>query len=135
MPRSEMGRLAAGNALGRRRRPYRPHATPTVGFTDPEVAQVGLTEAEAAAHPGARVGLPPDGRDGPRADRRRDRRLHQAHRRRRRVLRGLGGGRILGATVVAERAGELLQEPALAVATGMSTGWLASATHAYATWS
>jgi len=57
----------------------------------------------------------------------------------RRVLRGLGGGRILGATVVAERAGELIHEPALALATGMFTGMftgrLASATHAYPTWS
>jgi hypothetical protein len=59
MPRSETGRRATGNALGRRRRPYRPHATPTVGFTDPEVAQVGLTEAEAAAHPGARMAYLP----------------------------------------------------------------------------
>src|SRR6516164_4778823 len=54
-----MGRLAARNAL---RRPWRPRgsfataAIPWVVFTDPEVAQVGLTEAEAAtAHPGARV--------------------------------------------------------------------------------
>jgi hypothetical protein len=45
------------------------------------------------------------------------------------------GGRILGATIVAERAGELIHEPALAMATGMFTGRLAATSHAYPTWS
>jgi pyruvate/2-oxoglutarate dehydrogenase complex dihydrolipoamide dehydrogenase (E3) component len=89
----EMGRLAAGNALGRRRGPYRPHATPTVVVTDLEVAQVGLTEAEAAAHPGARVAYLPMAE----MDRALSAgatagfiKLIAGHRR---VLRGLGGGR------------------------------------------
>jgi len=47
----------------------------------------------------------------------------------------LGGGRVLGATIVAERAGELIHEPALAMATGMFTGRLAATSHAYPTWS
>ncbi len=51
------------------------------------------------------------------------------------MLRSVGGGRILGATIGAERAGELIHEPALAMATGMFTGRLAQATHAYPTWS
>jgi pyruvate/2-oxoglutarate dehydrogenase complex dihydrolipoamide dehydrogenase (E3) component len=133
----EMGRIAAGNALARRpwqRRPYRPAATPWVTFTDPEVAHVGMTEHEAA-HRGGRVGyLPMDEMDralaadatdgfikliaGPRP-----------------ALRTLGGGRILGATIVAERAGEMIHEPALAMATRMFAGRLAAATHAYPTWS
>ncbi len=133
----EMGRIAAGNALARRpwqRRRYRTHATPRVTFTDPEVAHVGLTEA-VAADQGGRVGyLPMDEMDralaaadpdgfikliaGPRP-----------------LVRNLGGGRLLGATIVAARAGEMIHEPVLAMATGMFTGRLAAATHAYPTWS
>jgi pyruvate/2-oxoglutarate dehydrogenase complex dihydrolipoamide dehydrogenase (E3) component len=50
-------------------------------------------------------------------------------------VRNLGGGRLLGATIVAARAGEMIHEPVLAMATGMFTGRLAAATHAYPTWS
>nr|WP_199039899.1 hypothetical protein [Glycomyces salinus] len=53
----------------------------------------------------------------------------------RRLLGHRGGGRVLGATVVAERAGEVIHTPALAMATGMFTGRLAQATTAYPTWS
>lgn len=42
---------------------------------------------------------------------------------------------MLGATVVAERAGELIHEPTLAMRTGMFTGRLAQAVHAYPSWS
>ncbi len=51
------------------------------------------------------------------------------------VLRGIGGGEILGATIVAERAGEMIAEIALAMHTRMFAGRLAQATHAYPTWS
>ena len=54
---------------------------------------------------------------------------------RRGVLGNAGGGRVLGATIVAARAGEMIHEPALAMHTGMFTGRLAQATHAYPTWS
>ncbi len=131
----EMGRIATGNALTRgRRRRYRPDATPRVTFTDPEVASVGVTEGAAAAGGAGVAYLPmaemdraitadaPDGFikliAGPRP-----------------VLRNLGGGRIVGATIVAARAGELIHEPALAMATRMFTGRLAATTHAYPTWS
>ncbi len=129
-----MGRVAADNALSRRQRRYDSSATPWVTFTDPEVARVGMTEAEAAAHGGRVAYLPMTDMDraitagqtdgfiklitGPR-----------------RLLRGLGGGRILGATIVASRAGEMIHEPALAMATNMFTGRLAQVTHAYPTWS
>lgn len=131
-----MGRLAAANALGAplRRRRYRAGATPRVIFTDPEVAAVGLAEAEAARRGGRVAYLPMAETDraltaaatdgfvkliaGPR-----------------RGLGNAGGGRILGATIVAARAGEMIHEPALAMATGMFAGRLASATHAYPTWS
>jgi pyruvate/2-oxoglutarate dehydrogenase complex dihydrolipoamide dehydrogenase (E3) component len=130
-----MGRLAAGNALTRRnRRRYDSAATPWVTFTDPEVARVGLTEAQAAAVGGRVAWLPMAEMDRAIAAARTDgfvKLLAGPHR----LLRNLGGGRILGATVVAARAGEMIHEPALAMATRMFTGRLAAATHAYPTWS
>jgi pyruvate/2-oxoglutarate dehydrogenase complex dihydrolipoamide dehydrogenase (E3) component len=51
------------------------------------------------------------------------------------LLRDLGGGRLIGATVVASRAGELISETALAVRTGMFVGRLAQTVHPYPTWS
>lgn len=132
-----MGRIAAGNALARRpwqRRRYRPDTTPWVTFTDPEVAQVGMTEAEAARR-GARIAYLPMNEI--------DRALTAQHADGfikliagpRPVLRNAGGGRILGATIVAARAGEMIHEPTLAMATHMFTGRLTATTHAYPTWS
>ncbi|MCH7230916.1 FAD-dependent oxidoreductase [Glycomyces sp. L485] len=128
----EQGRIAADNALGSRKR-YRPEATPWVTFTDPEVARVGITEADAVERDGRVAYLPMSEMDraiaagatdgfvkliaGPR--------LGLGHR---------GGGKVLGATIVASRAGEMIQMPALAMATGMFTGRLAQATAAYPTW-
>jgi pyruvate/2-oxoglutarate dehydrogenase complex dihydrolipoamide dehydrogenase (E3) component len=132
----EMGRIAAGNALSPRWRRRRFDATtiPWVTFTTPEVARVGMSEAEAAEHEGRVAFLPMREVDravvtgqtagfvkliaGPRP-----------------VLRGVGGGRVLGATIVAARAGEMIHEPALAMRTGMFTGRLAQTVHAYPTWS
>ena len=51
------------------------------------------------------------------------------------ILRGTAGGRILGATIVAPRAGEVIHELVLAMRTGMFPARLALATHAYPTWS
>ncbi|HVA22433.1 MAG TPA: FAD-dependent oxidoreductase [Candidatus Micrarchaeia archaeon] len=130
-----MGRIAAANALARfPRRRFNPTAIPWVTFTDPEVGRVGMTEAEAAEHGGRVAFLPMAAVDravvagrtsgfvkliaGPRP-----------------LLRSLGGGRVLGATVVAARGGELIHEPALAMATHMFPGRLALAVHAYPTWS
>jgi pyruvate/2-oxoglutarate dehydrogenase complex dihydrolipoamide dehydrogenase (E3) component len=133
-----MGRLAARNALRGRLRPpvsFRAGAVPWAVFTSPEVAQVGLTEDKAAMGKGARVAYLPmrevdravtAGRTdgfikiiaGPRPG-----------------LANAGGGRVLGATVVAGRAGEMIDEVALAIRTGMFTGRLAQSVHAYPTWS
>jgi pyruvate/2-oxoglutarate dehydrogenase complex dihydrolipoamide dehydrogenase (E3) component len=133
-----MGRLAARNALRRRWSPpgrFTTGAIPWVVFTAPEVAQVGLTEHQAAAHTGARVAYLP---------------MSQADRAitagqtegfvkiiagPRRLTGNTGGGRVLGATIVAARAGEMIHEPTLAIRTGMFTGRLAQAVHAYPTWS
>jgi pyruvate/2-oxoglutarate dehydrogenase complex dihydrolipoamide dehydrogenase (E3) component len=117
-----------------RRQRFDPSAIPWVTFATPEVARVGISEADAAGH-GRRVAFLPMAKvdraivtgqtagfvkliAGPRP-----------------VLRGVGGGRVLGATIVAARAGDMIHEPALAMRTGMFTGRLAQTVHAYPTWS
>ena len=130
----EMGRLAAANALGRGPRGrFREDWIPQVIFTDPEVARVGIVEAEAPSR--SRVAYLPlaevdravvAGRTdgyvkviaGPRP-----------------VVRRLGGGRVIGATVVAPRAGEMIAEVTLAMRTRAFAGRLAQTAHAYPTWS
>lgn len=130
----EMGRIAAGNALGKGQRGrFRGDLVPRVVFTDPEVASVGVIPWHAP--PGSRVAYLPlsevdravtDGSTdgfiaivaGPR-----------------RLLRYAGGGRILGATIVAPRAGEMIQEIVLAMRTRAFAGRLAQTSHAYPTWS
>ena len=55
----EMGRIAAGNALSRlSRRRFDPSFIPSVTYTTPEVARVGITEAEAAGRNGRVAYLP-----------------------------------------------------------------------------
>ncbi len=133
-----MGRLAAGNILRRVvRSRYRPEAVPRVTFTTPEVAAVGLGEAEAATRWGrrARVAeLPLHGHDRALAADAVDGYL--------KVISGpkgvtgtLAGGRIVGATVVAERAGEILAELSLALQLRTYIGRVALAVHPYPTWS
>lgn len=131
----EMGRVAAHNAMSRKgRRRFDTAVVARVTFTSPEVGRVGMTETEAAGHGGRVAFLPLTEVDraivagktrgfvkliaGPRP-----------------VLRQAGGGRILGATIVAPTGGELVHEVALAVRTGMFTGRLAQTVHAYPTWS
>jgi pyruvate/2-oxoglutarate dehydrogenase complex dihydrolipoamide dehydrogenase (E3) component len=131
----EMGRIATANALSRTgRRRFDASAIPWVTFTTPEVGRVGMTETEAADHGGRVAYLPMTEVDraiaagdtggfikliaGPR-----------------RLLGNAGGGRVLGATVVAARGGELVHEAALAMQTRMFAGRLAQAVHAYPTWS
>jgi pyruvate/2-oxoglutarate dehydrogenase complex dihydrolipoamide dehydrogenase (E3) component len=105
-------------------------------FTDPEVAQVGLTEAQAAtAHAGARVAFLPISETDRAVTAGRTEGFVKIIAGRRRVLGAVGGGRVLGATMVAARAGEMIHETALAMRTGMFTGRLAQTTHAYPTWS
>lgn len=131
----EMGRIAVGNAFGSfRRRRFRPERTPWVTFTSPEVARVGLSEEEAAALGGRVAFLPLTEVDRAVAEGCTDGFL--------KVVVGprwptgdLAGGRVLGATVVAPRAGELIHEFALAIRTGIFPAHLALTVHAYPTWS
>lgn len=102
---------------------------PWVTFLDPEVAHVGLSEAEARARHGDRV----------RAHRWEMASVDRA------VTDGdttgfikvvtRPGGQILGASVVATRAGELIGEYALAIRQGLRLADLASTIHPYPTWS
>ncbi|MEM9200055.1 MAG: FAD-dependent oxidoreductase [Actinomycetota bacterium] len=130
----EMGRLAAGNALkkGPRGR-YKTHHTPWVTFTSPEVARIGVTESEAAGRGGRVAELPMSEMDraitdgveegfiklitGPK-----------------RLTRHAGGGNVIGATIVGARAGEMINEVALAMRTRAFAGRLAQTVHAYPTW-
>lgn len=142
----EMGRLAAATALGRRPRRFDPALVPRVVLTDPEVAVVGLTE-DAAARRGpawvAEVGM--DEVDRAITTGREDGfvRLvagappglgHLGRRLTRDGLGRVGGGRVLGATIVAERAGEMIAEVALVMRIGALAGRLAQTVHAYPTW-
>lgn len=133
-----MAFVAVRNALAGRFQPRRsrfePFLIPYVIFTTPELARVGMTETEAADHGGRVAYLPLSDVDravitgdtdgfvkiiaGPR-----------------RILRNTGGGRVLGATIVAARAGEMIGEVALAMQTGAFAGRLAQTTQAYPTWS
>ncbi|MEO0492011.1 MAG: FAD-dependent oxidoreductase [Actinomycetota bacterium] len=132
----EMGRLAAGNALkkGIRGR-YRTHHTPWVTFTSPEVARVGMTEAEAAATGSARVvELPMSEMDRAITDGREDGFIMLITGPKL-VTRHAGGGNVIGATIVADRAGEMINEVAFAMRTRAFAGRLAQTVHAYPTWS
>ena len=94
-----MGRLAARNALRRRWSPPGTFATqtiPWVVFTDPEVAQVGLTEPQAAAHAGARVAYLPVSEVDRAVTAGRTEGFVKLIAGRRRVLGAAGGGRLLG---------------------------------------
>lgn len=130
----EQARLAVAYALGKGPRwKYSTDATPWVTFTSPEVARVGVLEAEAPR--GSRVAYLPlslvdraitEGRTdgfvkliaGPK-----------------RVTRNAFGGRLIGATIVADRAGEMIHGPTLAARVGMFVGRLAQVTTPYPTWS
>lgn len=131
----EMGRIAVANALGRlRRRRFDASAVPWVTFCDPEVARVGPSEAEAV-HRRARVALLPMTAVDRAVAAGRTEGFIQLLAAPRSLLGFAGGGRVLGATIVAPRAGELIHEVALAVRTGAFTGRLAQTVHAYPTWS
>ncbi|WP_309117699.1 FAD-dependent oxidoreductase [Saccharothrix sp.] len=130
-----MGRIAIGAAVRRSRRPsFDSTAIPRVVFTDPEIATVGTTEHEVTDRRARVAYLPMSEVD----------RAIAADRTRgfvkllagpRPLLGNLGGGRLLGATIMCRRAGELIHEPTLAMRTGMFTGRLAQTVHAYPTWS
>jgi mercuric reductase len=121
------GTVAAENALAGNRRRYDLTALPRVTFTDPAVAAVGLTEAEARAQ-----GIEPlvstlPLEHLPRALAARDTRGFV------RLLAHPDTRKILGAHIVAAEAGEMITEPALAIRFGLTIDDLTSSFHPYLT--
>jgi pyruvate/2-oxoglutarate dehydrogenase complex dihydrolipoamide dehydrogenase (E3) component len=100
-------------------------AVPWVTYTEPELAQVGMTEAQAVARGGATVLRWPF-HENDRAQAERD-------------TEGMAkavvdrGGRILGAGIVGPHAGELIQPWCLAIAQGLKIGAMAQAILPYPT--
>ena len=122
------GSVAATNAVLAPLRRADHRAMPRVTYTSPEVARVGLTEAQARAEHGAAV---------------RVRTLDHAHVDRAVVEDETGGltrvvldrrGRVLGATVVAPRAGEMISELTALVGRRGRLRELAGVTHPYPGW-
>jgi pyruvate/2-oxoglutarate dehydrogenase complex dihydrolipoamide dehydrogenase (E3) component len=121
------GVLATLNALFHARRRADHSATPRVVFCDPELASVGLTEAEAAAPPRR----PPLVFRHDYADS--DRAITAADTRGFAKLVADRRGRLLGATVLAPAAGESIAELARLVRDRATLADLARVVHAYPT--
>ncbi|MCC6179873.1 MAG: FAD-dependent oxidoreductase [Chloroflexi bacterium] len=104
-------------------------AAPWTVFTDPEVARAGLTEDEARARHGSGVRvftLPLARVDRAQAEEDRHGLVKLVYR---------PNGKILGAHIVAARAGEMIQEVITAMDQGKTLRHLASAMHVYPTYS
>ncbi|NUR27903.1 MAG: FAD-dependent oxidoreductase [Catenulispora sp.] len=123
------GSIAATNSLLLPVRRIDHERIPWVTFTDPEIAHVGLTKEQARARHGDTI---------------RVRLLHHDHVDRAIVEDATIGftyavldrrGRILGATVVAPRAGEMIAELTGLLTRGGRLRDLASVVHPYPTWS
>jgi pyruvate/2-oxoglutarate dehydrogenase complex dihydrolipoamide dehydrogenase (E3) component len=132
----DMGVLAAGNALGRFTQSWSNDAVPWATFTDPEVGRVGLTEADAHREHGsaAQVASMPLAETDRAKTAGRTAGLVKLVAGPHPVTRGLAGGRLLGATVVAPGGGDTIHEAALAMRSGLYTGRLAQTVHAYPAW-
>jgi len=121
------GQLAAENALTGAGKVYDLLALPRVTFTDPQLASVGLTEAQARTQ-GLEIEtamLPLE--HVPRA---------QASRNTQgliKLIRERGSGRLLGAHVLAAEAGEVIQEATLAIRFKLTTEDLIGTYHPYLT--
>jgi mercuric reductase len=121
------GNLAADNALNGNSRRYDLSALPRVTFTDPQVASVGLTEEEAR-NKGIDVAtskLPLS--YVPRALAARETRGFI------KLVADRHTNQLVGAHILATEAGEMIQEPTLAIKYGISVDDLASAFHPYLT--
>ena len=134
----EQGRLAARNAFAARGRAgvWSDRVVPWVTFTEPEVAHVGLTEAQAYAQYGERavVSIVPDRR----MDRARTAGELDGFTKLIAIKGRVGGmalGHLVGMTVVGPMAGEQIGVGALAMRARLLVGRLAQTTTAYPTWS
>jgi mercuric reductase len=120
-------KLAANNALNGDSLRYDNSAMPTVVFTDPQVASVGLTEAGARAA-GYAVRVSTIGLDQvPRARAARDTRGLI------KLVADAGGGRLLGAHILAPEGADSIQTATLAIAHSLTVQQLADAIFPYLT--
>ncbi len=122
------GAMAARNAILPGTSPGTVELVPRVTFTDPEVASVGLSEADARAlHDDVVVSKRPMSRvDRAITEGSGDGVVKAVHRR---------DGTILGVTIVAPPAGEMIHEWIVAMKAGQKMGDMAQALHAYPTYS
>lgn len=120
-------RIVIQNALFHGRKRASDLVVPRCTYTDPEVAQVGMTEAEAA-----REGVEVEAVLRPLADVDRAR-LDGEEDGFVKVLVAKGTDRMVGATVVARHAGEMIGELCLAMSQGIGLGKLASVILPYPT--
>lgn len=121
------GNLAAENALNGNSRRYDLSALPRVTFTDPQVASVGLTEKEARAKSVDVMVSKLPLSYVPRALAARETRGFI------KLLADRRTNRLVGAHILATEAGEMIQEPTLAIKHGISIDDLAAAFHPYLT--
>jgi pyruvate/2-oxoglutarate dehydrogenase complex dihydrolipoamide dehydrogenase (E3) component len=105
--------LVIRNALFRLRARVDDHVIPWVTYTDPELAQVGTTEAQAEKHRSRIRVLRWPYHENDRAQAERETRGHI------KVIT-TANGRILGATIVGAHAGELIATWTLAIAQGLN---------------
>jgi pyruvate/2-oxoglutarate dehydrogenase complex dihydrolipoamide dehydrogenase (E3) component len=104
-----------------------PAVLPRTTFTDPEIAQVGSTAAQAlGAHPDTIVSAWPIDRV--------DRAVCENDREGMMQLIAAPSGRLLGATIVGRRAGEAIMEIVVAIQHGLKLGDLARTIHPYPTY-
>ncbi len=121
------GFQAARNALLPGSNSGFPSVMPRITFTDPEVAQVGLTSAQAlAAHSDAVVSTWPISRV--------DRAVCDNDREGMIKIIATPAGTILGATIVGHRAGEAIMEIVVAMQNKLKVSDLASIIHPYPTY-
>ncbi len=98
---------------------------PWATFTDPEVARVGLSEAEARADAKGKIGVATWPLE------KIDRALTEGDSQGFLKIVYLNNGTVLGATIVAPRAAEMVQEWGLAIDKGLKIGDLANSLHIY----
>lgn len=122
------GEVAADNALLGAARTARHDLGPQVVFTDPEVGRIGHTELSARLEVGGRV----TGRTG---DGRVDRAIAENEPAGLTKIISDDHGRLLGASVVSPRAGEVITELATVMQHRGRVAELADVPHAYPTWS
>ena len=120
-------RIAAENALNGDGRRYDATAMPAVVFTDPQVAGVGLTEAAAHRRGIATATSVLPLAQLPRALAARDTRGVI------KLVAEPGGGRLLGAHILAPEGADSIQTAALAIKCGLTVGQLAETIFPYLT--